>query len=263
MNEELLTNLGLNKTQAKAYITLVRYGSLTPPELAKKTGETRTNAYTVLDRLVELGLAKKTEVNKKFVYRVENPVALERLVKQQRDDALERERLVKNSLPTLLNFFYTYSEQPGVRFFQGKDGIEEIYKDQLRTGKDITFIRTRADMAYFDFDNMSKIRSKFNANNIKRHGLTPDAPEVKKDWQKLDIDSGLTRTWYNEEDYTAPVEWSVYGNKVSAISFGQEALGMIIESPQISASMKQLFELAKIGLKSKSEYKNLPKKAAL
>lgn len=87
MNENLLINLGLNPTQAKAYLALVRHGSLTPPELAKRTGETRTNAYTILDKLVELGLAKKEDYKKKLRYRVENPVALEKLVKQHRDEA--------------------------------------------------------------------------------------------------------------------------------------------------------------------------------
>src|SRR5688572_27750472 len=57
VNEEILTHLGLNPTQAKAYLAIVRHGSLTPPELAKNIGETRTNAYSVLDQLVELGLA--------------------------------------------------------------------------------------------------------------------------------------------------------------------------------------------------------------
>jgi sugar-specific transcriptional regulator TrmB len=261
MNEEILINIGLNPTQAKAYLTLVRYGSLTPPELANKTGETRSNAYTVLDRLVELGLAKKLEANKKLVYRIENPVALEKLVKQHRDDALQREKLVKDSMPALLNFFYTYSEQPGIRFFQGKQGIEDIYNDQIRTGKEIEFVRSTSDVKLYDYETMRKLRGKFAKMNIPRHSFSPDAPDIPTNWREVDPIRKLKRTWMRTDDYTAPVEWGVYGNKVSIISFGEEAIGMIIESPQIAEAMRQILKLMDEGLRSRPDYTKLPTKA--
>ena len=80
MDVKFLKQLGLNGSQAKAYIALVKQGSLTPPELAELTGETRTNAYSILDKLVSLGLAKKVESSKKATYRAEHPANLEKLV---------------------------------------------------------------------------------------------------------------------------------------------------------------------------------------
>ena len=70
----------------------------------------------------------------------------------------------------------------------------------------------------------------------------------------------LERTWYLQEDYTAPVEWSVYGNKVSVISFGQEVIGMVIDSPQIAESLRQIFGMLDEGLKRRPGYNKLPKK---
>lgn len=247
MNEELLVSLGLNKTQAKAYLTLVRFGALTPPQMAKKTGETRTNAYTVLDRLVELGLAKKSEVNKKFVYRVENPVALEKLVKEQRDEAMERERLVKTSMPALLNFFYTYSEQPGVRFYQGVDGIKRIYDDTLRTGQDIYLLRSPLDKDLMSDDYLQKYKDRRAKFGITTHTLSPDVPSATRDPED-DKKHKINRTWLPKDAYTAPVELDIYGDKVALISFGEEAMGTIIESPQIAEAMKQLFGLVQQSL---------------
>jgi sugar-specific transcriptional regulator TrmB len=258
MNEELLVSLGLNKTQAKAYIALVRHGAMSPPELAKATGETRTNAYTILDRLVELGLAKKDDHKKKLVYRVENPVALENLVKKHRDQALAQEKLVKDSMPALLNYFYTFSEQPGVRFFQGKDGIEEIYKDHLRTGKTTRIIRSWKDRDFFGKGVYNVWRKRPAKYGIKTVMLSPDVEDANND-PALDKLLLWTRTWMTKEDYTAPVEWDIYGDKVSIISFGEEAIGMIIESPQIAESMRQIFALAERGLRANPEYNKLPK----
>lgn len=262
MTEELLTSLGLNKTQAKAYLALVRHGTLTPPELAKKTGETRTNAYTVLDRLVELGLAKKTEVHNKLTYRVENPVALETLAKRQRDQALERERLVKNSMPSLLNFFYTYAEQPGIRFFQGKDGIEEIYKDQLRTGQAIRIVRSWKDKDFFGKGVYSIWRKRPSKYDIPTIMLSPDVSDANND-PELDKQLLFERTWMKKDDYTAPVEWDIYGDKVSVISFGEEAIGMIIESPQIAESMRQMFTIMQRGLEATPDYVAMPQHGRL
>lgn len=258
MDSKTLEDFGLNKTQAKAYLALIRNGSLTPPALAKLTGETRTNSYTVLDRLVELGLAKKTEKNKKFVYRVENPIALEKLAKKHRDQALQREKQVKDAMPTLLNFFYTYSEQPGVRFFQGKDGIEEVYKDQLRSGKPIRIVRSWKDRDFFGKGVYSIWRKRPAKHGIPTIMLSPDVPDANNN-PELDKKLLFTRTWMNQDDYTAPVEWDIYGDKVSVISFGEEAIGMIIESPQIAESMRQMFALMERGLKANPRYDELPK----
>jgi DNA-binding MarR family transcriptional regulator len=264
MTEEMLIQIGLNSTQAKAYIALVRFGTLTPPELARNTGETRTNAYTILDRLVELGLAKKDDSSKKLVYRVENPVALEKLVKQHRDDALAREKLVKDSMPALLNFFYTYSEQPGVRFFQGKDGLREIHRDQIRTGKPIYFIKSPSDLEFWGFEELHDLRNMYPKHNIKRYSITQDAqtggfkPEDRIPVEESDKLMQLHRTWIKNEDYDSPVEWAVYGDKVSITSFGEETIGTIIESPQVAASFKQIFTLIQKVTGGNKDYQKLP-----
>ena len=246
MNIETLEQFGLNKTQAKAYLALIRNGSLTPPALSKITGETRTNAYTVLDKLVEFGLAKKMEQNKKFVYRVENPVALEKLAARHRAEALQREQQVKTAMPSLLNFFYTFSEQPGVRFFQGADGIKEIYNDTLRTRQDIYLLRSPLDKDLMSDEFFQKYKSQRSKLGITTYILSPDVPGATRD-PESDKNNLIKRTWLPKDTYTAPVELDIYGNKVALISFGEEAMGTIIESPQVADAMRQLFALAQAG----------------
>nr|MBP9821153.1 hypothetical protein [Candidatus Saccharibacteria bacterium] len=53
----------------------------------------------------------------------------------------------------------------------------------------------------------------------------------------------------------------VYGNKVSIISFGKEAIGTVIDSPQIAESLKQIFKILDKGLKQSKDYKTMPKHA--
>lgn len=246
MNVETLMQLGLTKPQAKAYILLIKEGKLSPPVLASKIGESRTNAYKILDKLVEIQLAKKTEENKKFVYRPENPVALENLAREARDHMLQQEKQVKNYLPTLLNYFYTYSEQPGVRFFQGEAGIKEIFNDMLRTRKTIYLLRSPADIKFYNEEFFLKFREKRAKLGIETQALTPNVKSAIHS-PELDARNKFMRTWLPKEAYDASVEWNAYGDKVAIISYGQEAIGMIIESPQIAESFRRIFKLMQLG----------------
>jgi sugar-specific transcriptional regulator TrmB len=246
MNIETLTNVGLTIPQAKAYITLIREGSLTPPELAAKISESRTNAYKILDRLVDMGVARKATKNKRVAYHPENPISLESAAKHARDKALQHEKQVKDAMPLLLNYFYTYAEQPGVRFFQGKDGVREVFNDTLRTGKTIYLIRSPGDVPFYDEDFFATYRAKRAKLGIKTHALTVDIPSAVHD-PKLDEHNKFIRTWLSPESYTAPVEYDIYGDKVAIISYGQEAMGIIIDSPQIAESFRQLFGLMRAG----------------
>jgi sugar-specific transcriptional regulator TrmB len=258
-----LVRLGLTESLAAAYLTLLQNGQLRPPELAELNNETRTNAYSLLDKLVELKLARKVTTDKKTIYEAENPVAFEKFIERQREEMIERERVAKDTLPELMNIYQLNSEKPGIRFYQGKDGITEIYKEQVREGRPITYIRSRAEIDFLGFRFTHNIRILAPQAGIRRHAFTPDSPEVPINLEENDKKYLLKRTWYKPEDYTAPVEWSVFGNKVAAVSFGKEAIGMIIDSPQIAESLRQIFTLLDEGLKRRDDYDTLPRRAEL
>jgi sugar-specific transcriptional regulator TrmB len=248
MDIQALQQFGLTSSQAKSYVELIKAGSLTPPQLAKKTGESRTAAYMSLAKLEEIGLATKVGDAKKATYSPANPSALEKFIAKKRKEVSAAEDLYRNSLPQLLTYYYSNRGEPGVRFYQGKDGLTKIYEDHLRTGKDVYFIRTPADEEYFG-DVLYKYMQKRAKASISAHGLAPAFPTAIE-WAKQN-DKELKRdiAWYPPKSYTAPVEISIYGDKVSLISFGEEAIGTIIESPQIAQALREIFEMAKVGAK--------------
>jgi sugar-specific transcriptional regulator TrmB len=249
MNTELLQQIGLTKSQAKAYIALIKFGDLSAPELAIKVGETRTNAYMVLDKLVDLGLVSKKERAKKLIYEPTNPTNLERLIEDKRKDILATEKQVRDSMPQLLNYFYTYQHQPGVRFFQGKEGIVKMYEDQRRTAQDIYFIRSDADFNVLGKDLYKHMQQRAKLK-IRAHGIEPAEDDNMRYGKEHDREMLRDMAWAPREAFTAPVNLYVYGNKTALISYGEEVIGTIIESPQIAEAMKQIFALVKVGVES-------------
>lgn len=245
MNETQLQKLGLSPSQAKAYLLLVQEGSLTPAQLMEKSGEGRTNAYMVLDKLVQWGLAYKDEVSKKLVYRVSSPVGLQKIAERQRAAAYATETRIKDAMPELLEYFHQYRTQPGVRFLQGREGLKEIYRGHIEAGGDIKAFRTPADEQYYGED----LREYFKARadkGIHADLISPHQPGMEG-FDKEEATDNRTISWIPAEAYTAPVEVAVYGNRVAMTSFGEEAVAMVVESPQIAQAMKQIFDLAKLG----------------
>ncbi len=265
MDIELLTNTGLTEAQAKAYAALIEHSPITPPELSEQIGESRTNTYKILDQLEELGLARKDDIKKKIHYWALNPSALFDVVEKELSEVELKRRKVEASMSSLQEAYLEHNERPGVRHFQGVQGLKAIYDDQIREGKEVVYLRATSDIRGFADNELHLIRNKFPANNIPRRAITQDRelpnpePGPRIPIAQSDELMQLSRTWIDECDYDAPVEWSAYGDKLSIISFGDEVMGMIIESPQIAEGFRQMFKMLDEGIRRRPDYHEMPR----
>ena len=253
-----LITAGLNTTQAETYTLLLKHGSVSPPLLAKELHLTRSNTYKVLDQLTELGLVRR-EVNlKKYIYYPDNPLALTNLVAEQRNVATAREEAVKRVMNDLLSTYHKHNEQPNITVVTGHDAVVEAYHAQIHLLKPIFFLRSQSDIATIGFDDMHEIRTKPSRHNIKRHGITPDMSTTPVN-PEIDTRSNLERTWIKNEDYNAPVEWSVSGSTLLIVLFGTEPHAITITNPMIAGAFLQIWKLLNNTLKAMPYYKQLPR----
>lgn len=241
MDTSILRKAGLTDSQAKGYLALIEHGNLSAADLAAKIGESRTNGYAIADRLVELGLATK-DAEKKLSFSATHPSALELLAEKRRKLITRDERLLKQNMPDILSFYYAHSEQPGVRFFQGKDGIRAIHADIIATKQPLYLLRSIHDKDFLGSDVMENFIQRRVQAGIEVHALTPEHPDANRN-PAQDSAWLFLRTWLPEGSYEEPVEINIYGNKVALLSFGEEATGTLIYSPQIASAMRQLFKL--------------------
>lgn len=265
MDVQFLEDIGMTNVQAKAYIALIETGAQTAPSLATRISESRTNGYKVLDKLCEIGLAVREQSQGKFKYAAASPAALEQYVQQQAETVRQKERRLSAELPKLLDFYFAHSERPSIRYFEGTDGIVAIYKDQINTNDTLYYVRTLADLSYLGFEQLHHLRNLFPRFGVHRQVIIQDSqsadiPEkdrlpVEESDKAMLIDR---RTWIHENDYTAPVEWAAYGDKLSIVQYGDEAMGMVVESAPIAEAFRQLFCLLDEGLRRRPEYRQMP-----
>ncbi len=261
MIEQLLQDIGLTKTQCKAYLTLLSNNPCSPPALSKIISESRTNTYKLLEQLELLKLVKKDESGKKIVYWANSPSVLSDLAKQKQQDLEALKRKLDASLPALLKEYFEHTIQPAVRFTQGRDGIVEVFEEYVDTNQDLYLIRSWKDRDYLGKGILSVWRKRPSTRGITTHIIAPDT-ESSGDKQFDDLYL-IDKTWIKEEDYDAPVEWCAFGDKLAIISYGNEAVSMIIQSKQIAKAFKQVFALLSTRQKEWKHYSIFPQKARL
>ena len=98
------------------YLACLELGKAKVSELARKSGVERTNCYSILDKLISLGLVNAEQgVRKYFV--AETPEKIELVLK-------ERPEQIKHILPELKSIYNVSAHKPKVRFYEGQDQIK-------------------------------------------------------------------------------------------------------------------------------------------
>lgn len=258
MDTSQLIAVGLTEPQARAYAHLLGSGQTTPPALAKELGLTRSNAYKILEKLEEMQLVRKEDVNKKFVFYPNNPLSLTNLVAEQRNIATQREEAVREVINDLLETFHDKTDEPSIKVASGHQAVVNAYRDQINLRKPIYFIRSRSDIPVMGFDAMHEIRTQPARHNVQRHGITPDVTSGPTN-PRSDARSNIERTWMKQEDYVAPVEWSMSGSTLLIVLFGAQPHAIAISHPVVATAFLQLWQLLSTTLRAMPYYKDLPR----
>ena len=242
----ILRRAGLTDSQARGYLALIEHGELTPTELATKTGESRTNAYMLCDKLANLGLATKND-GAKIKYSANHPSSIESLVERRRKVIQKNERIVKESLGDLINYFYEKRDTPGVVTEIGRSGIEHVYNSILEDGHPVEILRSAHDSGYMSHEFYRDYSLRRAKVGVETTMIALETAAAKnRQTPTYDTEHGITeRYWLDPDKYTARVEWSVYGDKVSALTFGEEPIALTIHSRDIAESLRQIFTLVK------------------
>ena len=129
----------------------------------------------------------------------------------------------------------------------GVEGVKKIYDDILLTNEDFLLIRPVFENVFNT--QISPITSEFIDKRLRKGlkvtAITPT--DQTEEVAKNDSTFLFQRTWVPIDMYNSPVEINIYGNKIAFLSYAKELIGVIIESPQITHSMRQIFELMRLG----------------
>jgi sugar-specific transcriptional regulator TrmB len=236
-----LQTLGFSTKEATVYVALLELGHGTVSEISRKAGINRTTGYDILDSLANKGIVNVTGKEPKQEYAAEPPEAVIEYLKREAEAAKARIAKAGELLPQLRSVHATQN-RPKIKFYEGSDGLRQVYEDTLTSTEPIR--------ALANVDDMHKGLPSYFPEYYKRR--TEKGIAIRAIVPKTPI--GMARGTYDEEEkreiafvspekyYFSP-EINIYDNKVMIASW-REKLGVIIESAEIADAMKKIYELA-------------------
>ncbi len=232
-----LERIGFNEKEASLYLAALELGESNIQQLAKKSGVKRTTAYDIIESLKQKGFMTQMTKNKKMLFSAVDPRKLESEIE-------ERRHVVKRAMPELLAIANSLDSKPKVSFFEGHDGIKEVYKDTLNyTDQELLAWVAEEAVEHFDIDFLNNVYlPKRIEKKIWVRAIAPNVAAMR-DYHEID-EKSLRKTRLTAPDaFGLDVEINLYGkNRIALMSF-EESFGMIIESKKIFNTLKNIFEM--------------------
>lgn len=257
MNQEqllaVIKKAGLSEKGAIVYAALLDLGGAFPSQLAKHTRLKRSTVYEVLDDLAIKGLVSELEKRNKYFYSIEHPQRLIHFSERSIARAEERHQKLKEFIPELEGLYAGVTDKPKVSYFEGTDGVMEIYADHISTKNKYEMVGFVNIAEVINFLPQKKYREYVRTKEklgITSRGIIPDTAADRS--YKSTVYVNVTKKIIPQVRYIPKDEFpwkgdvTLYGtNKISIISFSeQQVTGIIIESKTIHKMMRMVFELA-------------------
>lgn len=245
MYENIFEKAGLSLNEAKIYEILLKIGQNKAGLIARESGLKRGLAYKTLEDLAKKGIVQKMEEpGKVATFKAEHPGVLRDLINKKDEEIRATKDSIDQLLPHLISAFNLAIGRPGVRFFEGIEGVRRVWWDTLSS--DVTEIRTYGDMEFLvkNFDELNKEYLKERLHKkIKKIAITGDSEFVRKTLKEYDAEYTQTRVIKNAPPDFSSTIIQIYNNKISftTLSSGLK-IGIIIEDPLIFQMQKNLFD---------------------
>lgn len=250
-----LIELGLTPEEAKVYLATLELGGSYASNIARKAKINRATCYHTLNNLKSKNYLRSYNKGKVLWFDAEDP---QKILQTQK----EKLQKAKNLIPQLLSISNSSTFKPKIRFYERKEGIQEILEDILESSETPDHTKTEV-LGYTNLEALSQLFPQYFREYCKRKVSKKIktrylVPETEKGFEIIDqfypkkFDPALLEILQvNREEFYFENEISIYQNKVSVISLNpEELLGIIIESPTFAKSMRSIFNLAWLGATS-------------
>lgn len=236
-----LLGMGFSDKETKVYMALLALGKGTVSEITRKAGINRTTGYDILNDLVQKRVISVSGKEPKQEYLAESPDKILEYLEAELDKKQKNLKEAKNLIPQFKSM-HTVVGRPKVRFYEGKEGLMEVYEDTLTSSETIRAYATVDDMHRALPGYFPKYYKRRAGKGIHIRAIIPSTP-IGKERASKDKDESRETALVPADKYYFSPEINIYDNKVMIASW-REQLGIIIESTEIADAMKKMFELA-------------------
>jgi len=227
MDINALKRIGLSESDIKVYTSLIKLGKANVGLIAEASGVHRTNIYSILDKLKDMGLASDVKEDGKRFFRISDPSNLLNYIK-------ESEEAIKSLIPDLNNIKESVKEKIEVEFFKGEKGMKSAMKDIIRTKREVVgFGMTGQLRKYMPIFAIQWIRD-IKHFKIKNKYIYVEGTAIDEPYFEVKLLS---------KEFSTPVGTQIYGDKILITIWEPTLTAIMIKSREVADNYKKHFEL--------------------
>jgi sugar-specific transcriptional regulator TrmB len=250
----ILSQLGINQSEAITYELLLELGPKTAQELVAPSGLGRGNLYNVLTSLKQKGLVIE-ESGRKTVFRATDPEQLRALAEAKLKSVEELMRQLSATLPTLKSHFRQITKKPTIRILEGLDGLKVAYREMLEQKEPIYSLIgiEHPHPSLLKWLDRVWVKKRISAGITSYVVYSGD--ERPKMHKKISPELMRESIILNYEAYPFKGEVAVFRDKTALISFGSgELIAVLIENEALSTTLRSTVRaiFACVGTKTQS-----------
>lgn len=239
--KQFLLSAGLSEKEARVYLVLLALGRGTVSEIARQSNINRTTGYDLLDTLVSYGLIRISGKEPKQEYVAESPDAIVVFLEKRKKETEDHLQKAKSIIPQLKSI-HTLTDRPQVKFYEGSDGLQQVYEDTLTSHEEIRAYASIDDVHAALPGYFPKYYKRRAQKGIPIRAIFTDNREGRE-LSKFDVEEKRQSVFIPSDQYEFHPEINIYDDKIMIASW-REKLGIIIESAEIAEAMKKIYELA-------------------
>ncbi|KKP69120.1 MAG: Transcriptional regulator, TrmB [Candidatus Moranbacteria bacterium GW2011_GWE1_35_17] len=234
--KQVLAQFDLVGKKADVYLAVLELGSGSVIEIAKKAEIKRTTVYDILLDLEKIGLIYQTTKGAKRLFVAEDPEKL-------RDQLEEKEKMLSEMLPQLRSLYNVKGIKPKIRFYEGKEGLRQVYADTLNYEGEILAFASDDVVKTLGMEWANDYLEKRIKKEIRVRIIIPETDLIEKEFNPKDQKQLRSSKLVNPKKYPFSIEINIYGHQKVALMSSKEETGIIIEGAEIYNTMKLIFEL--------------------
>jgi len=236
-----LQDFGLSADEATVYLTLVNTSAETVLELSRCCDVKRSTIYLVLDKLVSRGLVNVVVKGSKKYYYAADPQKFLDILDESRSE-------LEPVIPMLRNNLDQKQDKPQVKFLEGRDGIEQVYKEVQASRTESLWYGSAGDMKsefVRAFNKMLDLQESDENFPGMRDLVNNTKKDIKYAKERNAKRNAKIKVKVMDKDlFFLNADNIIYDNKLAILSIGHYYFATIIESRTVADAYRCMYEMA-------------------
>lgn len=231
---------GFSDKEAAVYLAILEVGRGSVMEIAKIAKIDRTTTYRILQSFLAIPLVQVFKEEKKTKWAALHPRYLVEHIQKKR-------RVIQEVFPDLEALYNLNEEKPKLAYFEGEEGLGKLMADMIDEVKArsevLSFSAPGAAAGYYTTKRFLQLAQERAKKQIMSKILIPTIegiPDYKigedfKNWRHVKI--------VDPKKFPFKASFNIWNNKVAILTVRSHPIGVVIESKDISDTLRSIFEM--------------------